>query len=77
MHGESWPQGRGLLFTADKDCLCRRAGDERVYNVLFFFQAGDRNILGTFYCLFEEYDRWKPMVWEMMQSIEVSVDERI
>lgn len=53
------------------------AGDERVYNVLFFFQAGDRNILGTFYCLFEEYDRWKPMVWEMMQSIEESVDERI
>lgn len=53
------------------------AGDERVYNVLFFFQAGDRNILGTFYCLFEEYDRWKPMVWEVMQSIEESTDERI
>lgn len=53
------------------------AGDERVYNVLFFFPAGDRNILGTFFCLFEEYDRWKPMVWEMMQSIEESADERI
>lgn len=53
------------------------AGDERVYNLLFFFQTGGRNILGTFYCLFEEYDRWKPVVWEMMRSIKESTDERI
>lgn len=53
------------------------AGDERVYNVLFFFQMKGRNILGTFYCLFEEYDRWKPIVWEMMRSIKESTDERI
>lgn len=53
------------------------AGDERVYNLLFFFQTGGRNILGTFYCLFEEYDRWKPVVWEMMRSIKESADERI
>lgn len=53
------------------------AGDERVYNVLFFFQIGGRNILGTFYCLFEEYDRWKPVVWEMMQSVKEDTDEGI
>ena len=45
------------------------AGDERVYNLLFFFQIGNKNIMGTFYCLFEEYDIWKPLVWEMIQSI--------
>lgn len=53
------------------------AGDERIYNVLFFFQIEGKNILGTFYCLFEEYDRWKPLVWEMMQSVKESTDERI
>lgn len=53
------------------------AGDERVYNVLFFFSTDDWNFLGTFFCLFEEYDRWKPLVWEIMQSIEESTDERI
>lgn len=53
------------------------ACDERVYNLLFFFRIGSRNILGTFYCLFEKYDTWKPMVWEMMQSIEENVDERV
>lgn len=53
------------------------AGDERVYNLLFFFQIGNKNIMGTFYCLFEEYDIWKPLVWETIQSIEENTDERI
>ncbi len=53
------------------------AGDERVYNLLFFFQIGNKNIMGTFYCLFEEYDVWKPFVWDMMQSIKENTDERI
>lgn len=53
------------------------AGDERIYNMLFFFQIKDRNILGTFYCLFREYDKWKPFIWDMMRSIEENTDEGI
>lgn len=44
--------------------------DERVYNFLFLFQTKGQYILGKFYCLFEQYERWKPIVWEMMQTIQ-------
>ena len=29
---------------------------------MFLFQAGKSLILGTFYCVFRDYDRWKPEV---------------
>ncbi|MDE6364004.1 MAG: hypothetical protein K2L86_07025 [Lachnospiraceae bacterium] len=46
------------------------AADVRVYNVLFVFGAGEKEILGTFYCIFEEYEQWKPVIWEIMQTIK-------
>ena len=46
------------------------AADVRVYNVLFIFCAGSKEILGTFFCRFEEYEQWKPVIWEMMRTIK-------
>ncbi|MDD6626871.1 MAG: hypothetical protein PUF03_01310 [Lachnospiraceae bacterium] len=43
--------------------------DDRVYNFLFLFQIKGQYILGKFYCPFERYERWKPMVCEMLQSV--------
>lgn len=54
------------------------AADERVYNLLFLFRTEEKDILGTFYCPFEEYDSWKPMIWEVIQTIrEEDEDERV
>ena len=53
------------------------AGEERVYNLLFLFQTEAGDILGTFYCIFEEYEKWKPIAWEMIQSIREEPDEGI
>lgn len=55
------------------------AAKERIYNLLFIFQAGGRTILGTFYCLFKDYDKWKPEIFEVLNTIrmEESVDERL
>lgn len=53
------------------------AGEERVYNLLFLFQTGAGEVLGTFYCPFEEYEKWKPIAWEMIQSIREEPDEGI
>lgn len=51
------------------------AADERVYNVMFLFRTGEKEILGTFFCPFGEYDRWKAAVWKMMQTIRIADEE--
>ncbi|MBO5032838.1 MAG: hypothetical protein J6D08_13305 [Lachnospiraceae bacterium] len=53
------------------------AAEKGIYNLLFLFQAGKKKMLGTFYCPFDEYDRWKPIVLEMMQTIKEDADEGI
>ena len=45
-----------------------------VYKVLFLFRAGGCDRLGTFYCPYEEYGGWKPVVWEIMRTIEEEND---
>lgn len=45
------------------------AVDERVYNLMFLFQAGESLILGTFYCIFQDYDRWKPEVLRVLKTV--------
>lgn len=45
------------------------AADERVYNLMFFFRAGADLILGTFYCMFQDYDRWKPEVLRTLWTV--------
>lgn len=51
------------------------AGKEAVYNMTFLFQAGKRKILGTFFCNFGAYDKWKPAVLGMMDTIEAQEAE--
>lgn len=55
------------------------AKNETVYNMVFLFRAGGRKILGTFYCIFESYDKWKPMILEMLETIRTKegTDERL
>lgn len=52
------------------------AADGRVYNLMFFFRAGENLILGTFHCMFQDYDRWKPEVLRVLRTVrEESEDE--
>lgn len=50
------------------------ASDERVYNLTFLFPAGGGCVMGTFYCAFEDYDRWKPVIFGMLHTLKI-VDE--
>lgn len=45
--------------------------DEQVYNIIFLFFAGNDLIMGTFYCVFKDYDKWKPQMLNMLCTIEV------
>ncbi len=52
------------------------AAEERVYNLMFLFRAGEHRILGTFYCIFQDYDRWKTEVLRNLGTVrEESEDE--
>ena len=55
------------------------AKNKTVYNMIFLFQAGGRKILGTFYCIFEIYDKWKPIVLKMLETVKTKeeTDERL
>ncbi len=55
------------------------AAQEIIYNILFLFWAGGKMIMGTFYCLFQNYDIWKPDILHMLHTIrtEGTIDERI
>lgn len=46
------------------------AADERVYNLMFLFLSSGKLIIGTFYCIFKDYDRWKSKILKMLETIQ-------
>lgn len=46
--------------------------DMDVYNMLFFFSLDDRIMLGSFNCPQEDMDVWKPVVTQILESVEVN-----
>lgn len=52
------------------------AADERVYNMMFLFLSGGKLIIGTFYCIFKDYDRWRPIILNMLGTIRTEEEER-
>lgn len=46
------------------------AADERVYNLMFLFLSDEKFMIGTFYCMFQDYDRWKPIILKMLKTIQ-------
>jgi hypothetical protein len=46
--------------------------DMDIYNVLFFFSLDGRIMLGSFNCPQHDMDVWKPVVAQMLESVELS-----
>ena len=46
---------------------------------MFLFLSGEMVIMGTFYCIFRDYDRWKPVILDMLRTIhsEEAGNERV
>lgn len=51
------------------------AGNEKIYNMMFLFTAARKIIMGTFHCLFEDYDQWKPVLHQMLRTVQIKEDE--
>lgn len=45
------------------------AEDRPVYNMMFLFSLGEMIVMGTFYCIFRQYDVWKPEILDMLRTI--------
>lgn len=44
--------------------------DGSLYCLLFLFEIQGQLILGNFHCSFSRYDRWKPIVLKVLETIE-------
>lgn len=49
--------------------------DGSLYSLLFLFRAGDGEVLGNFHCSFSLYDRWKPVVLKLLETIKTERQE--
>lgn len=47
------------------------AEEKRVYQLLCFFPTKGNDILGSFYCRYEEYEKWRKVFFDMMQTVEM------
>lgn len=52
------------------------AKDGAVYHLMFLFPAETKVIMGTFYCRFRDYDRWKPEVISLLETIRTEEGDR-
>ncbi len=65
--GESAPEGGQVMWFEYKDF----AGSEAIYYLIFILDAEDERLFGAFHCPFEDYDRWKPILMDMLEHIRM------
>lgn len=46
--------------------------DDFLYNFIFLFELQEKTIMGTFSCSYSEYDEWKDIVVEMVNTIKTN-----
>lgn len=51
------------------------ASDERVYNMMFLILSDRKMMVGTFYCIFKDYDKWRPVILRMLETIQTEEEE--
>jgi hypothetical protein len=55
--------------------LSTPALDMDIYNTMFFFSIDNRVVVGSFNCPWENMDIWKPVVVQMLGTVEMIVGE--
>lgn len=46
--------------------------DGSLYSMLFMFQTETQMVLGNFHCSFPQYDTWKPAIFKILTTIQIS-----
>lgn len=45
--------------------------DDFLYNLMFFLEFEGKTLMGTFSCLFSDYEDWRDIAFQMLKSIKV------
>lgn len=45
--------------------------DEFVYNLMFFFELEGKTVMGTFSCLYKDYESWRDIAFQIIKTIRV------
>lgn len=45
--------------------------DDFIYNVMFFLEFEEITLMGSFSCVYKNYEEWRPVVLQMLNSINV------
>lgn len=49
--------------------------DDFLYNFIFLLEFQEKTVMGTFSCSFSEYEEWKDIVIQMVNTIKVNKEE--
>lgn len=49
--------------------------DGFIYNIMFFFELDGKTIMGTFCCLYKEYENWRDIAFQIIKTIRVKKEE--
>lgn len=49
--------------------------DDFIYNIMFFFELDGKTIMGTFCCLYKEYENWRDIAFQVIKTIRVKKEE--
>ncbi|MBC2580543.1 hypothetical protein [Clostridium sp. DJ247] len=49
--------------------------DDFVYNIMFFFELEGKTVMGTFSCLYKDYENWREIAFQVIKTIKVVKEE--
>jgi hypothetical protein len=49
--------------------------DDFIYNIMFFFELEGKTVMGTFSCIYKEYENWREIAFQVIKTIRVKKQE--
>lgn len=50
--------------------------DDSLYNVMFFFEFEEKTLMGTFSCLYDDYEEWRDVAFQAINTIRVVTKDK-
>ncbi len=50
--------------------------DEFVYNLMFFLEFEEKTLMGTFSCLYKDYQEWREVAYQVINTVRVIKEEK-
>lgn len=50
--------------------------DDFLYNLMFFLEFEEKTLMGTFSCLYKDYEDWRDVAYQVINTVRVVKDEK-